>query len=234
MRYNPAMKKRIIHTPSRIPLVKTKWDQFAIDIEFLLISVIQGVALATLATVAVAPIASGNVYAWPYLATGFVLILIFWTGAITHALSFITWPLDLVHTYLYFLASFIEVLVLYQAEYPLRWFIGMMIFQIIAAVLYWYDLTLMRKRKKALLEDEEKRHWYSGMISQHKKELTLFVPVSFLFNLSAVLSLFFFPTVLAGKFHLMFIALQFFFGLHFLFQETKSFSRRFPSGFHRS
>jgi len=126
----------------------TRLDQVALDIEFLLISVVQGVALATLAGASVKPLSMMEWQYLPYVATAFLLVLIFWSGAIIHALSFIDWPLDLPHSFLYFLASFIEVLAFTQLENPIMWFVFILLFQIVAGLLYLYDLRLIRKHKK--------------------------------------------------------------------------------------
>lgn len=101
---------------------KERLDQFALDIEFLLISVIQGVALAALATDAADPINHLQFVYWLYIASGFLLILNFWSQAIIHAVSFIDWPLDLGHSFLYFLASFVEVMAFTHLTEPKQWF----------------------------------------------------------------------------------------------------------------
>ncbi len=55
-----------------------KLDQFTLDIEFLLISVVQGVALGALATGASIPLSNMDLQYWPYILSGFLLILTFW------------------------------------------------------------------------------------------------------------------------------------------------------------
>ena len=103
-------------------------DQLALDIEFLLISVIQGVALATLAAAAVVPLTTLQFAVWPYIAAAFLFILIFWSGAIIHAVSFIDWPIDLVHSFIYFLASIVEILAITSLSDSQRWFVFLFIF----------------------------------------------------------------------------------------------------------
>ena len=108
----------------------SRLDQVALDIEFLLISVVQGVALAALAGGAAGIFTSLDWFAIPYAITAFLIVLIFWSGAIIHALSFIDWPLDLMHSFLYFLASFVEVMAFTHLENPMLWFIFILGFQI--------------------------------------------------------------------------------------------------------
>lgn len=69
---------------------KNRLDQFVLDIEFLLISVVQGVVLATLAASAVGPITKLQFEFWLYIISAFLVIIIFWSNAIVHALSFIS------------------------------------------------------------------------------------------------------------------------------------------------
>jgi hypothetical protein len=68
---------------------RERLDQFALDIEFLLISVVQGVALGSLAASAAGTLMSLRFEFFVYIISAFLLILIFWSGAILHALSFI-------------------------------------------------------------------------------------------------------------------------------------------------
>src|ERR1700754_633124 len=102
---------------------RERLDQFVLDIEFLLISAVQGVALGALAGAASEPISSLNFQYWPYILSGFLLILTFWSQAIIHSLSFIKWPLDLWHNFLYFLMGLIEFLAFNHLQDPLRWFV---------------------------------------------------------------------------------------------------------------
>ena len=91
-------------------------------IALVLIAVIQGLALTTLAVESETVIGETQWLYWPYVIAGFVLIVNFWTLAITHTLSFISWPFDAVHTILYLLASFVEVTAFAQITHPTGWF----------------------------------------------------------------------------------------------------------------
>ncbi len=90
-------------------LTREHLDGTVVDIEFLLIAVIQGFALATLAVDSDAVISGRDWIYWPYVLAAFILILNFWSLAIIHSISFISWPFDLIHTLLYFLVAFVEV-----------------------------------------------------------------------------------------------------------------------------
>ncbi len=163
----------------------------------------------------------------PYVATAFLLVLIFWSGAIIHALSFIDWPLDLPHSFLYFLASFIEVLAFTQLENPIMWFVFILLFQIVAGLLYLYDLRLIRKHKKRFDENSHKRALYLHILSQQEKELNTFVPLAILYSSIAVIGLWFYSSFfIESKYHLIFIVGQLLFSMIFLRNSINSFKRR--------
>ena len=198
-------------------------NQLALDIEFLLISVIQGVALATLAAASLGPIDELQFEYWPYMVSGFLFVLIFWSGAINHALSFIKWPLDMGHSFLYFLASFVEVLVISNLTSPIRWFGLMLVFQIVAAILYWYDLGLIKKH----IFEKSKQRLRAHVLEHHMKELKVFIPLSLVFDLVAVAAIYFNPELFINqKYHLIFISLQGVLGLLLLVGSVRSFEKR--------
>ena len=78
----------------RALLTRERLDGRVVDIEFVLIAVIQGLALTTLAVESEAVIGETQWVYWPYVFAGFILIANFWTLAVTHTLSFISWPFD--------------------------------------------------------------------------------------------------------------------------------------------
>lgn len=199
----------------------SRLDQTALDIEFLLISVIQGVALAALAGAALVPIQTLAWQSFPYIATGFLLILIFWSGAIIHALSFIDWPLDLTHTFLYFLASFLEVIAFSQVTNPLHWFTFLLFFQIVIGALYIYDLSIIKQHEKRFSSSSAKKELFSHIYSQQKRELKTFVPFTIIYSVAAIYSLHLFPNS-----HLFFIFGQLILSLAFLKNSIGSFKKR--------
>ena len=105
---------------------------------------VQGVALGALGTAASQPLSNLDFQYWPYILSGFLLILTFWSQAIIHSLSFIKWPLDIRHNFLYFLAGLVEFLAFEHLQDPLRWFIFQLLFVIVASVLYYIDLKLIK------------------------------------------------------------------------------------------
>lgn len=205
----------------------TRLDQVALDIEFLLISVIQGVALGALAAVSVGQIETLNPFALPYIVNAFLLVLIFWSGAIVHALSFIDWPLDLVHNFLYFLASFVEVMAFSQIDSPIKWFIFILLFQIVAGVLYFYDLSMIKTHEGRFGKNEKTKKFFAHMLSQQKKELKTYVPFAIAYSvLSIVLMLIYPETFIARGYHLVLIFGQLVFSLVFMLNVIDNFKKR--------
>ncbi|MDP3940739.1 MAG: hypothetical protein Q8Q49_00355 [bacterium] len=205
----------------------SRLDQVALDIEFLLISVVQGVALAALAGGAAGIFTSLDWFAIPYAITAFLIVLIFWSGAIIHALSFIDWPLDLMHSFLYFLASFVEVMAFTHLENPMLWFIFILGFQIVSAVLYKYDLGLIKKHEARFSQSKESRALFAHTIGQQEREINSYVPLAILYSAVAVGSIWFYPTLFIEKgYHLVFITGQLLFSVMFLKNSMQAFQKR--------
>ncbi len=211
--------------------MKTKnWsrlDQVALDIEYLLISVVQGVALAALAGAAVKPFEALDWQYLPYAITAFLVILIFWSGAIIHALSFIDWPLDLTHNFLYFLASFVEVMAFTHIQSPMMWFLFILFFQLVSAILYRYDLTLIKQHEIKFSSSEKKQALYLHTVHQQEKELQTFVPLAILYSAVAIVCLWLYPGIFLEKgYHVIFILGQLLFSFIFLKNSIASFKTR--------
>ncbi|MBI4038980.1 hypothetical protein HY384_03405 [Candidatus Daviesbacteria bacterium] len=205
---------------------KSELDVLVLDIEFLIISVVQGVALAALASFAVPIFAAFKIEYFPYIFSGFLFILLFWSGAIIHALSFIDWPLDLPHNFLYFLASFIEVVAFGQMSNPKMWFLMVTIFFMVAEILYFVDLGLIKKRQKAFDTTISKK-LYKHIIERHLFEMKVLVPAGTLFNfIGLVLIVSYEQIFLTYNWHILLISLQLLFSLGLMFNSIWSFNSR--------
>lgn len=202
---------------------KEDLDHIALDVEFLLISVIQGVALVTLATSAVEPMKAMQVAVWPYIAVAFLFILIFWSGAIIHAVSFIDWPIDLVHSFLYFLASIIEIVAITNLTHPVFWFFFLFLFQIVALALYSYDLKMIKGRIGKFSVSTEGKKLYNHIYSEQKRELKQYLPASLVLFFVSFLVLFWYPGLVMQE---VLIGIQLLFASAFLIKEVKTFKRR--------
>lgn len=202
-------------------------DQFTLDIEFLLISVIQGLALSVLAASSIGPISNLDLQYWLYVVSAFLILFIFWSEAIIHALSFIDWPLDLTHTFLYFLASFLQVLSYSKVTDPLHWFSFMTVFFGVAIVLYRADYGLIKNRKKDFEVSEEGRALYAHIEKQHLFEMKVLVPLGFVFNLVAAWMIWKMPAIMIGQgYHIWLVGVQVLFLLVVLANAIGSFKKR--------
>lgn len=204
---------------------KEKLDQFTLNIEFLLISVVQGVALAALGTQATTIFGNLQWQFIPYAIAGFLFILVFWAGAIVHALSFIDWPLDLPHNFLYFLASLVEVIAFSFMEDPLKWFVATFSFFLVAQILYLVDYFLIKKHAETLTTTNKKL--YAHVLSEQKNEMYVFVPAGLIFNVLASYLIYAFPQrFLGNNLHVVLVGLQVFFAIIFLWKIIESFKTR--------
>ncbi|MBI3485366.1 hypothetical protein HY025_00310 [Candidatus Daviesbacteria bacterium] len=186
---------------------REKLDGIVLDIEFLLISVVQGVALVSLADNSSHIISNLHFEYWLYVLSGLLLILIFWSQAIIHALSFIDWPMDLVHSFLYFLVSLVEIMAFSAMDNPLLWFGFIVGLFVVAAGLYIFDLNLIKKHE-SVFNTKQKKLLFNHILSRQLFELKFLVPAGFIFNLSAFLLIYFFKDIfLENRFHLTLIFL---------------------------
>jgi len=206
---------------------REKLDQFTLDIEFLLISVVQGIALGALASAASKPLPDLNFQYWPYILSGFLLILTFWSQAIVHCLSFIKWPLDLSHNFLYFLAGLVEFLAFGHLEDPLRWFIFQFLFVLVAAALYIVDLKLIKKAKDNFDNSEYGKNLYNHILSEQVYELKILVPSGLIFNGLAVFLIWEYPEIFITQgYHIFIVLIQVLFTIHIIRVSLKSFKKR--------
>ena len=142
-------------------VARDRLDQAVVNIELTLISIIQGLALAVLAGAAVQPILQLQWQVFPYIVTGLLVVLIFWSRALVHTLSFIGWPLEFGHTFVYFGATLLEAVALSQVAHPERWFALNTAYAVAVWGLYAWDLRIVRAHaddfstpdERALLDD---------------------------------------------------------------------------------
>jgi len=86
------------------------------------VSIIQGVALTVLIEASREPIAKLDWKMWPYVLSGLVIILVFWSRVVLHILTVIRWPLEFGHNFLYMACALVEAFAFAQLGNPGRWF----------------------------------------------------------------------------------------------------------------
>lgn len=207
--------------------LKLQYDQLVLNIEFLLISVIQGVAFGTLVNTAIPLISTGKFEYWTYIFTGLMFILIYWSHAIIHAISFIDWPIDITHSLLYFVTSFFEVIVISQMMDPSHWYLATAILFLTGEILYIFDLHLIREREKNFGNSPRRKILFKHIMQRHWYELAVLIPFGIIFNFAIwYLSLRYEHQFIQQKYHLIFSVLQAFFALLMLISALHSFKKR--------
>jgi hypothetical protein len=191
-------------TSSSRYLTREQLNSTAVSIEFTVISLFQGFVLGSLVTSSMDAILTNQYQYWPYIAIGFLFILFFWAQAIIHMLSFVSWPLELYHYSLYFLAAFIEMIVFTRVTDPIGWFgYGIILFAL-AEIIYLYDLYLIKRRQTEYKEGTAKT-LYQDMVNDQRVGLLVMVPLGVLFSFVAWRTMIANPTVyLTDQRHLIF------------------------------
>jgi hypothetical protein len=198
-----------------------------VDIELLLIAVVQGLALATLATKSEVVIGELDWLYWPYVIAGFLLVVNFWTLATIHSVSFIGWPFDVVHTILYLLVTFIEVAAFAQITHPDKWFVFNLAFFLASALLYAWDMKMIRERKAEYEMTPQGAALYAHMYAGQARDLFVLLPPAILLQVAIVAVLWLWPDViLGGNRHLYVVALQIIGGLVYLSITLRDFKER--------
>lgn len=158
------------------------FDNIVLNIEFLVVSIVQGLAFSSLASVAAGSLTIDMLNRWPAIIAAFLLLLLFWSQAMLHAISFIRWPMDVWHTILYFLASFIEVIAFLHLGEPHLWFGLLTVFFAIVWLLYHRDLAMMERYGAQRVNTKEEKAAYEHMKRRHEKEMRVLTPFGFAFH----------------------------------------------------
>ena len=172
-----------------------------INIEMTLISVLLGVCMFPLMEAATPLVATLRLAYWPYIATSLLLIMWVWTNVIIHALTFIGWPVDMVHYLLYILGALLIGIQMHFLADPIAWF-GLLIAQLTGILaIYLWDLQLMRRRMSRAAGTEATLLAATGRRQVRGQRLTVSSIVAAC--ISAVLLLLAPATLLAGQLHVV-------------------------------
>ncbi len=116
-------------------------DNIVANIEFTVISIVQGMSLSFLTEGARAVFVDGRVEALPYVLSGLLVAFSLWARAVLHAFTVIRWPLELGHNFVYFVAALCEAALFSQCGHPERWYpIGL-----VMVFLFWVMFLLERR-----------------------------------------------------------------------------------------
>jgi hypothetical protein len=127
---------------------RSELDSMIVEIELTLVSIIQGVAFTFLIENSRHLMSIQQAVFWPYIASGLLVILVFWSRSVLHIITVIRWPLEFGHNFLYIACALFEALLFTNLNDPQRWFVFGAIYSAIGWTLFAYDLRLLRTREQ--------------------------------------------------------------------------------------
>ena len=207
-------------------VARDRLDQAVVNIELTLISIIQGLALAVLAGAAVQPILQLQWQVFPYIVAGLLVVLIFWSRALVHTLSFIRWPLEFGHTFAYFGATLIEAVALTQVAEPAHWFALNALYALAVWGLYAWDLRVVLRDARPPINDDE-RALREDIVRDQRLNIRFMMPAAVAFQaLSWWLVLHYPRAMIERGGHLLLIGLTLAFSVHYLLGGVRLLRRR--------
>jgi hypothetical protein len=187
---------------------RSELDSMIVEIELTLVSIIQGVALTVLIESAREVIGSFHLIFWPYVMSGLLIILVFWSRAVLHIITVIRWPLEFGHNFLYIGCALVEALLFAQLEKPAMWFGFAAAFIAVGWVLFVYDLRLIRARTRDSAGEASNR--LCTLVTRDQwLNIAVLLPAVFLLNVACVTAIGAFPRFfLASNGHVWLAAVQ--------------------------
>jgi hypothetical protein len=183
-------------------------DAMTADVELTLVSIIQGVALTVLIETSREVIAELDWVMWPYVFSGLIVILVFWSRVVLHILTVIRWPLEFGHNFLYIGCALVEAFSFAQLGNPARWFAFVAAFLGIGWLLFAYDLRIIDMRMRDRTGDVSNR-LYTLLVRDQWLNLGLLLPAFFLVNVAFAAAIHHWPDFfLARQGHIWLIAVQ--------------------------
>jgi hypothetical protein len=161
-----------------------KLDEIALTIELVLISIVEGVALTRLGEDAIPLLRAETLMYVPYVLAGLAILLVFWSQAILHAVSFIRWPLKMEHMLLYFLAAFLQIIAYSNITDGAAWFGWWSAFSLLAFAIYAVDLKVI-KDAAVSFTGPGGEVYIAKVLARHIFEFKFLVPVTLTFNIAA-------------------------------------------------
>jgi len=183
-------------------------DSMVVEIELTLCSIIQGVALYFLVDNARQVLSMGQASAWPYVATGLVIILLFWSRSLIHTLTLIRWPLEFVHNFFYIACALVEALAFTHLNDPFTWFVLTAFYAVVVWCLFAYDMRIVALRGRDSAGPVGSRLY--GMVGADQLlNIRLLIPLIFLSNVASALVIYLRPDFfVVRQGHYILIAVQ--------------------------
>jgi len=187
---------------------RAELDAMIADIELTLVSIIQGVALTVLIETSREAVAKLNWIMWPYVLSGLIIIIVFWSRVVLHILTVIRWPLEFGHNFLYIACALVEAFSFAQLGNPTRWFAFVAAFLVVGWLLFAYDLRLIGMRLRNRTGDVSNR-LYALVKRDQLLNLGLLLPAFFLVNVACAAAIHLRPKFFLERGgHIWLIALQ--------------------------
>jgi len=184
---------------------RNELDSMVVNVELTLSSIVQGVALSFLGDSARNVFTTGRASAWPYVAAGLIIILLFWVRSLIHTLTLMRWPLELGHNCLYIACALLEVLAFTRLSDPFMWFVLLAVFAAAVWLVFVYDLKMVRLRLADCSSPNSCR-LYEEVLRDQWHNIRFIIPVIFSFDLAAALCIRAYPGFfLERNGHLIFI-----------------------------
>ena len=158
-----------------------------VEIELTLTSIVQGVALYFLIENAKSVLSIQQRAFWPYIISGLLIILIFWSRSVIHTLTLIRWPLEFGHNFFYVACAFGESLLFTRLNNPRSWFAMGAVYAAIVWLLFIYDLRLLYARERDSAGEASNR-LYALVTRDQWINIAALVPGLFLLNLFCAIS----------------------------------------------
>jgi hypothetical protein len=162
-------------------------DGLVVNIELTLISIIQGVAFSFLADHSRDVLVGWQLTFWPYVVTGLLIILLFWSRSLIHTLTVIRWPLDLGHNFMYIACTLVETVAFTQLTNTLQWYALNALFALMLWVLFGLDLRMVRRRIRDSAGPTGSR-LYAIVEREQFLNIKFFMPATVVFNLLAMMA----------------------------------------------
>lgn len=177
-----------------------------IAIEFTLISVMVGVILFPLMDFATPILRELKFEYMLYIVSGLVLILYIWTEVISHSLSFIGWPIDILHNLLYIVFAMVLAIQMHFLQDPPSWYALTAVSAVVATGITFYDQKVIEQRR-VNSTGAAARLFESAW--QHQRGLVRTAPLTVVNAFAQAALVYFFPVLfIEYKAHLVLVVIQ--------------------------
>ncbi len=222
------MADRISTNRKEASAAQTDLDDLVVTIELTLISIIQAVALTFLADRSRDVLVNLEFAFFPYVVTGLLVILLFWSRSLIHTMTVIRWPLELGHNFMYFACTLVESVTFTQLTNALNWYALTALFGVMVWVLFTLDLRMIRRRIGDSAGPIGSK-LYTIVELEQFLNIRFFMPATVAFNLLAVIALRLWPVFFTeGGGHAIIALVQLAAALGYLIYVMRFFTRIAP------